>query len=235
MEQGLLCLLVPCYAFYYIVLALGGYERGVRARAAAGRETSCCCSGSLMQSGWRMVAMRLTSPVSGRPHEVARLPREIRRWPPAFGPRGGIPPRVGRPRNPGIDARAKILDFVDRTWRSGGHVLIFTGIPTNSDPAKGVTARDVSEAILARIRALVAGRDRTFCGSARNNRLALALSPVDDIAAFAQRIDFGTATVRGNRDRCRPFARIRRVGAEIAPRGTGHCRKSRHDGAERRA
>ena len=32
----------------------------------------------------------------------------------------------------------------------------------------------------------------------RNNRLALAVSPVDDIPAFVRGIDFGTTTVRGD-------------------------------------
>jgi predicted Zn finger-like uncharacterized protein len=79
-------------------------------------------------------------------------------------------------------------------------VLTFSGIPTNSDPAKGATTRDVSEAINARLRALVPNVTN-FVWTRRNNRLALALSPINDIAGLAQRIDFGTATVRDNQIR----------------------------------
>jgi predicted Zn finger-like uncharacterized protein len=75
--------------------------------------------------------------------------------------------------------------------------LTITGIPTNSDPVRGVTARDVSEAIKARARQL-APTATHFTWIGRRNQASLMLSPVDDIQGFANRIDFGTVTVRGN-------------------------------------
>jgi HEAT repeats len=60
-----------------------------------------------------------------------------------------------------------------------------------------VTARDVSEAIKARARQL-APTATHFTWIGRRNQASLMLSPVDDIQDFANRIDFGTVTVRGN-------------------------------------
>ena len=116
--------------------------------------------------------------------------------PPAFGPRAGIPARGGRQRNPGNDAQARVLKFIEEHGDRAATIM-FTGISTNSDPAKGVTAREVSAAILARIRELAPGATNSMWRR-RNNRLALALSPVDDIPAFVRGIDFGTTTVRGD-------------------------------------
>jgi hypothetical protein len=119
--------------------------------------------------------------------------------PPGFGPRrgrggpwpGGNPPFQSPP---DLNARAQQFQA-----QSGGQAvyLTFSGIPTNSDPARGVTARDVSEAIRERARTLAPSVNR-FSWISRNNTSVLMMSPVDDIPGLASRIDFGTATVRGN-------------------------------------
>jgi hypothetical protein len=75
--------------------------------------------------------------------------------------------------------------------------LTFSGIATNSDPSRGVTARDVSEAIQERARALVPSATR-ISWTCSGNRSILTLAPVDDIPGLASRIEFGTATVNGN-------------------------------------
>ncbi len=124
--------------------------------------------------------------------------------PPGFGPRPRFGPRRGPggpwPGNPqfqpppNLDARVQQFQA-----QSGGQSVYFTfsGIPTNSDPARGVTSRDVSEAIRERARALAPGANR-FSWVSRNNTSVLMMAPVDDIPGLASRIDFGTATVSGN-------------------------------------
>ncbi len=194
MEQGLLCLLVPCYAFYYI------FTRWQDTKGAFVLE--------LLPVGNIVLLFGIAYAVgmaSGRnAADVARERMAARSGavaagdlppPPAFGPRVGIPPRGGRQRNPRNDAQARVLNFIEEHGDRAATIM-FTGIPTNTEPAKGVTARDVSEAILARIRELAPGA-KNFMWRRRNNRLALALSPVDDIPAFVRAIDFGTTTFRG--------------------------------------
>ena len=213
MEQGLLCLLVPCYAFYYIfsrwedtkgafvlellpvgnlVLLFGiAYAVGI----AHGRDAADSARERLAARNGAIAAGDDPAPAFGPP-QVPELgpPRAL-----AFGPPGtSSTPRVGRPQEKSwrFDPRGKIKGFVIQHGDQAV-VLTFSGIPTNSDPALGVTTRDVSEAISARMRALVPNVTN-FAWTRRNNRATLALSPIDDIAGLAQRIDFGTATVRDN-------------------------------------
>ena len=110
---------------------------------------------------------------------------------------GRLGPRPGSPQfQPPTDLDARVRQF--QAQSGGGAVtLTFSGIPTNSDPALGVTARDVSEAIRERTRALAPTANR-FSWMSTGNRSILILSPVDDIPGLASRIDFGTASVRGN-------------------------------------
>jgi hypothetical protein len=106
-------------------------------------------------------------------------------------------PSPGNPQfQPPPDLNARVQQF---QAQSGGQAvyLTFSGIPTNSDPARGVTARDVSEAIRERARTLAPSVNR-FSWISRNNTSVLMMSPVDDIPGLASRIDFGTATVSGN-------------------------------------
>jgi HEAT repeats len=128
---------------------------------------------------------------------------------PGFGPRlGGPPPgfgpRRGRggpwPANPQFQPPANLDPRTQQFQaQAGGKAvyLTFSGIPTNSDPDRGVTAHDVSEAIRERAPALAPGANR-FSWISRNNTSVLMMAPVDDIPALASRIDFGTASVRGN-------------------------------------
>jgi HEAT repeats len=195
MEQGLLCLLVPCYAFYYI------FSRWEDTKGAFVLE--------LLPVGNIILFFGIAYAVgiaSGRnPADVAperqaarsaAVAAEDSSPPPVFAPRVGISPRGGRQRNPGFDSPAKVRSFVNEHG-DRAVILTFSGIPTNSEPANGVTTRDVSEAIRARMRELAPGATN-FMWVRRNNRSVLALSPVDDIPGLAQRIDFGKATVRGD-------------------------------------
>ena len=75
--------------------------------------------------------------------------------------------------------------------------LAFSGLPRNSDPARGVTNRDVATAVRERLRSLAPGATRTSWLT-RGNASVMMLAPVNDIPGLARRIDFGTATVRGN-------------------------------------
>jgi HEAT repeats len=195
MEQGLLCLLVPCYAFYYIfsrwedtkgafvleLLPVGNIILLFGIAYAVG-----------MASG-RNAADAARERLAARSGAVAA---EDSPPPPVFAPRVGIPPTGGRQRNPRFDSQAKVRSFVNEHG-DRAVILTFSGIPTNSEPANGVTTRDVSEAVRARARELAPGATN-FMWVRRNNRSVLALSPVDDIPGLAQRIDFGKATVRGD-------------------------------------
>jgi hypothetical protein len=75
-------------------------------------------------------------------------------------------------------------------------MIVVSGLPANSDPAKGTTVRDVYQALNKRIKELAPSA--TDFSSVRVGRhSAHILAPVDDAAAFAGRIDFGKITVHG--------------------------------------
>jgi HEAT repeats len=124
--------------------------------------------------------------------------------PTRFGPPPGFGPRRGRrgfgPGIPQFQPPAH-LDPTSPQFQAqfgaGAVYLTFSGLPTNSDPAQGVTVRDVSEAIRNRARELAPTANR-FSWMSRGNTAVLTLAPVDDIPGFASRIDFGTTAVSGN-------------------------------------
>ena len=76
--------------------------------------------------------------------------------------------------------------------------VVFSGLPSNSDPAKGVTTRDVSEAVNKRVKELAPGAT-SWMSLSIDNQSALVLAPVDDVRALARSIDFGKASVNGSR------------------------------------
>jgi hypothetical protein len=76
--------------------------------------------------------------------------------------------------------------------------LVFTGLPANSDPARGTTNRDVSEEITRRIKALAPGIQSHLSVSSGNQK-TLTVAPIDDPAALARTVDFGKATLNGTR------------------------------------
>lgn len=102
---------------------------------------------------------------------------------PRFGQRrGGFPRDLSHPGPPAqfLDRWANQLQAIATRYGNKAVVLAFTGVPTNSDPARGVTNRDVWEAITGRIKAC--SRDRSFdvvrigqpesphCGADRRSR-----------------------------------------------------------------
>jgi hypothetical protein len=73
--------------------------------------------------------------------------------------------------------------------------IVVTGLPTGNDPPQS----DVAAAISQRIRALAPEIVRGGSWVAINGRFGTVVAPVDDRQALARRIDFGTATIHGNR------------------------------------
>jgi hypothetical protein len=119
---------------------------------------------------------------------------------PAFGGRqrglplpGNIPP-VGPPAQ-FLERWENHLRAISNRYGSKAVILVFTGVPANSDPARGVTSRDVLEAITQRVKALVPGIETVMNFGTDNNK-ALIVAPVDNPAALAQGIDFGKAALQ---------------------------------------
>jgi hypothetical protein len=220
-REGLLCLLVPCYAFYYIVsrweetkgafclelLPVGNlillFGIGFALNAAVGPSGAGARAAGADPAAFAadadMVAGNPSAPpadLAPRPPQFGPRPPALGPRPPAIGPRRGMPDAAGRRFVPGADTQSRIKDFV---LKHGGRsvVLVFQGIPTNTDPTRGVTEREVSEAAFQRARDL-APNAQNFFRTQRENRYVLAISPVDDVAAFARKIDFGTCTILDN-------------------------------------
>jgi hypothetical protein len=117
-----------------------------------------------------------------------------------FGPRRARPapaPNVGVPGPP--PAFLASLDSQIQAFhgRYGNRAVVFAfrGIPTNSDPARGITGREVWEAIRKRIKELAPGIESEMSYSIDDHR-ALIVAPIDNPAELANRIDFGKATVK---------------------------------------
>jgi transposase-like protein len=211
MRTGMLCVFVPCYQLFYVItrweqtrgpfamqmlpvgsaviLAATAFGIGL-GRGSEGTGAAAMASAERGSTG----VPEFENGPAARP--------DVRRP----GP-GGAPPGLGMPRgrgfrgiNPGrqrgsVDIKAQVQKFgVEQGERTV--MILYSGIPANSDPARGVTAREVSEAVRQRFRQLVPGATRTTAVR-RNNKYALVLSPVDDVAGLASQIDFGTATATG--------------------------------------
>jgi hypothetical protein len=120
---------------------------------------------------------------------------------PSPGPGGGPPPGFPQwgPRNqPGIQDPS--LRYQQMLAQHGDRAVtvVFSGVPSNSDPAKGVTTRDVTEALNKRLRELSPGAT-SWMSLNIDNKSATVLAPVNDVRSLANSIDFGTVMVRGSR------------------------------------
>jgi len=120
--------------------------------------------------------------------------------PMAFGPRrrrATPPPTVGcpGPLQAFLDRIGNQIQAIHGRYGNRAIVFAFTGIPTNSDPAQGATARDVWEAITKQIKELAPAIESQMSYEIDGHR-ALIVAPIDDPPALANRIDFGRATVK---------------------------------------
>jgi hypothetical protein len=76
-------------------------------------------------------------------------------------------------------------------------MLVLTGLPTNSDPARGVTKHDVEDAIDKRLKDLAPEAQQSMSTGSGDAR-SICLAPVDDVKHLADSIDFGTASRNGS-------------------------------------
>jgi hypothetical protein len=74
-------------------------------------------------------------------------------------------------------------------------MVVVTGLPTNSDPARGVTKRDVEVAIANRLKDLAPGATLPF-SMGSGDLWATCLTPIEDLKRLAGSIDFGKASTR---------------------------------------
>lgn len=117
---------------------------------------------------------------------------------PGFGLRPGGLPRNMPPTGPPaqfLDQWAKHLQAIASRYGNTAVVLAFTGLPSNSDPARGVTNREVWDAIEKRVKALAPGIEAVMSFGSDNQK-ALIVAPIDNPAALAQSIDFGKVTLQ---------------------------------------
>lgn len=143
--------------------------------------------------GGANVAMPLAPDPAGR--DVNHTPFAPRL---GFGRRGGGPP--GNLTHPGppaqfLDHFANQIEAIHARYGNKAIVVVFTGIPANSDPTKGVTGREVLEAITQRIKALAPAIEYVMTFGPENQK-ALIIAPIDDASALASRIDFGKTTLQ---------------------------------------
>jgi hypothetical protein len=117
---------------------------------------------------------------------------------PGFGLRkGGVRRNIPIPGPPVItpDQFANQIEAINSRYGNKAVILVFTGIPTNSDPAKGVTGDDVIAVISQRVKALVPAIE-TVMALGTDNHKALIVAPVDNPPALARSIRFGKATLQ---------------------------------------
>jgi hypothetical protein len=77
-------------------------------------------------------------------------------------------------------------------------MVVLSGLPINSDPSRGVTKRDVEDAIDKRIKALAPESNQSMSVGSGDHR-TMCIAPVDDVKGLAAHIDFGTVSVKGSR------------------------------------
>jgi hypothetical protein len=117
------------------------------------------------------------------------------RMPPGRMPRGSGPGRM--PRFETFEAH---YDRMRSQHGDRAVMVVFSGLPINSDPAHGVTKRDVVDAIDKRLKALVPGAAQSMSiSTGSGDAWSICLAPVDDVKHLAESIDFGRASVRGSR------------------------------------
>ena len=72
------------------------------------------------------------------------------------------------------------------------------GLPTNSDPARGVTKREVEVAIDNRLKALAPESSQSM-STGSGDRRSMCIAPVDDVQRLSESIDFGKVSRSGSR------------------------------------
>jgi HEAT repeat protein len=77
-------------------------------------------------------------------------------------------------------------------------MVVLSGLPTNSDTTRGVTKRDVEDAIDKRLKALAPESHQSMSTGSGAGR-TMCIAPVDDVKGLAERIDFGKASLKGSR------------------------------------
>ncbi len=114
--------------------------------------------------------------------------------PPGRMPRG-VPPGGMRPRFETFEAHFERMrgQYGDRAV-----MVVLVGLPTNSDPAVGVTKRDVEVAIDNRLKALAPEGSQSMSSGSGGDR-SICLISVEDVKRLAESIDFGKASRNGSR------------------------------------
>ena len=114
--------------------------------------------------------------------------------------RGGPPPGTGRipfagrPAFPRIQTPDQQLKRIVEGHGDRAVAIVVLGLPRNSDPDKGVTARDVSQAINKQLRELEPGATE-FLSIGGTDRTKILMAPIDDKQGLAKRIGFGKVVV----------------------------------------
>ncbi len=223
LEQGILVLIVPCYALYYTI------SRWREARGTFALQMSFLIVTILFgfaQSYMFHLAptiadieAKLNTPNPGEEFAAAQGDEPNRPFgdqpappgmpfPPGFGgpagPRGGFPGRPGPP--PGFPTirPGKAISFDDAVKemlaKQGDRAVavVNLAVPVNNDPTIGPTSRDVTDAISKRLKELAPNASSSMSIGV-GNKWATFLSPVDDVRALARVINFGTVSVKGRR------------------------------------
>ena len=114
--------------------------------------------------------------------------------PSGFRPGGmqpGVPPR-------GFETFDAHYNRLRSQYGDRAVMVVLSGLPTNSDPARGVTKRDVENAIDKRLKSL-APESHQSMSTGSGDRRTMCIAPVDDVKGLAARIDFGKASLKGSR------------------------------------
>jgi len=210
--QGVLCLLVPCYLLYYY---LTRWE-DTRGSFCLHYSPLIGWAAIAVLTPFMLQGTKFDEALAENPQGAAQQAPNFNDAPGPFegppvppGPSGPMPgpggfpggptPRRGRNLFPGrpnirvetIDERLRRLVEV---YGDRAVSITVLGIPRNSVPEKGVTARDVSDAINKQLRELVPGATE-FMSFGIGDRARILMAPVDDKPGLAQRINFGKAVV----------------------------------------
>jgi hypothetical protein len=132
------------------------------------------------------------------PTFVAPSPRPSGLLPPGgpsgFRPGGmqpGLPPR-------GFETFDTHYNRLRSQYGDRAVMVVLSGLPTNSEAARGVTKRDVEDAIDKRLKALAPESHQSMSTGSGDGR-TMCIAPVDDVKGLAGRIDFGKVSLNGSR------------------------------------
>jgi predicted Zn finger-like uncharacterized protein len=226
LEQGVLCLVVPCYALYYTV------SRWREARGTFALQVSFAVVSTLlifsraymfnlmpnMGDLESKLAWLDDTPKPGAEFDAVQGDEPVRPFGNQPAPFGGGGPPMGRPNLGGphrggphmggpppgfpIMPRGKAVSFDDwvkenlATQGDRAVGVVNFGVPINNDPKFGPTSRDVTDAIGKRLKELAPAATSSV-SIGTGDKWATFLSPVDDVRALARMIDFGKVSVKG--------------------------------------